>query len=95
MTIQEANKTIADYMGKDGTYDKSLDALVPVWAKLKTEGVWINKLGNKYNYAFAMFSEKPSHVYTPFDPFRFVESEGDTIHKACCVATAKAIKELT
>jgi len=94
MNIQEATKIIAGYMGVSKPYAESLDALVPVWDKLKDNGVWFNKLGNRSLHCFAFFSDKPSDECTPYDPFNFVEENGDNIYEVCCIATAKAIKEL-
>ena len=72
----------------------SLDALVPVWEKLKENGVWLNKLGNRNYNQFCLFADKPTETYTPFSPFDFFEHIGETIQEAAAIATAKAIKEL-
>jgi len=77
----------------DPMFTESLDALVPVWEKLKNEGVWFNKLGNRNYVEFSLFSVKTKD-YTPFNPFNFYESVNDTIQQAAAHATAKAILEL-
>ena len=73
----------------------SLDALVPVWERLKEDGVWINKMGNRNYNHFGFFSEKDISEYNPFDPFDFYESlHTDTIQEAAAHAAAKAILKL-
>ena len=76
-------------------YTNYLDALVPVWERLKEDGVWINKMGNRNYNHFGFFSEKQSKDYSPFDPFDFYEKlHTDTIQEAAAHATAKAIMAL-
>lgn len=85
---------------KDGTevaftvYTHDLNRLVRVWEKLKEKDVYLNKLGNRFYNHFCLFSEKDDSTYSPFKPFNFYESEGDTIQEAAAHATAKAILEL-
>ena len=94
MNIQEATKVISEYMGVIKPYAESLDALVPVWKKLKSNDVWINKLENRDWNRLFFYCHKPQEKYSPFDPFNFVEESGNNIYEVCCIATAKAIKEL-
>jgi len=76
-------------------YTDSLDSLVPVWERLKEDGVWINKMGNRNYNHFGFFSEKQGKDYTPFDSFNFYESlHTATIQEAAAHATARAILEL-
>ena len=76
-------------------FTKSLDALVPVWEKLKDKGVYINQVRNRLTFDFCLFSEKPSEEYTTFDPFYFYEClDAPTIQQAAAHATAMAILEL-
>jgi len=76
-------------------YTNSLDALVPVWERLREYGIWINKMGNRNYNHFEFFSEKDISEYSPFDPFDFYESlHTDTIQEAAAHATAKAILSL-
>ena len=75
-------------------YSCSLDALVPVWKKLKDDDVWINNLENKYSNRLSFFCYDTSERYSPIYPFEHVEHNGENIYEVCCIATAKAIKEL-
>ena len=104
MEIQEANKIIAEYMGEGslinsmdfdlkarlhvGRYSKSLDALVPVWEKL---GSFMIELENKSpfheGYLFDI-TLRPSGTF-------YTRTTARTIQEAACLATAKAIQELS
>jgi len=100
------NKIIAEFVGDDGfcfgqggslpkLFTKSLDALIPVWEKLRNSGVWLNVIGNRSYNHFALFSDKPIEEYSPFYPFYFYESlDKPTIQQAAAHSTAKAILEL-
>ena len=99
LIIQEANKTIAEYMWGNSVYIKaihdefylSLDALVPVWEKLNhCQKELFPRIINKkkadtsyYKVSFFMYGK-----------YSFVEHESDDLKEAACLATAKAIKEL-
>lgn len=91
MNDKEVNKIIAEFMGFNesdievGCYPKytnSLDALVPVWEKLKTKQV---RLGDSYGF-------DQCQLYTGIDPT--IWSDGKTVQQAAAHATAKAIKEI-
>ncbi len=65
-------------------YSESLDALVPVWEKLKG------------HYEIDFFDEGRAHfnvVCPEYNEVMQMETESN-IFKAACIATAKAIKEL-
>ena len=107
MTIEEANKVIAEYMnlptwsgqydgvkytktiyilnGKkfNGRFDKSLDALVPIWEKLDNMMYIGCNLQDRFYY-FQLVTSKGKQF----------EAKANTIQKAACIATAKAIKSL-
>lgn len=63
-------------------FKDSLDALVPVWEKIKCTQI---KLGDSYGFEQCVVRYK-------FD--EWVWSEGKSIQHAACIATAKAVKEL-
>lgn len=98
MTLEEANKTIAEYMGttyrntKHGNeimylgYSNSLDALVPVWEKLKVHEHVALDITNKEVFVW----EEGNYTCG----WHSYNSTGNTIQEAACLATAKAIKEL-
>ena len=67
------------------TYDKSLDALVPVWEKLNTR---ITRLGFIYENNSHRFGLEMPNVS------KIIWHEGGSIQEAAAIATAKAIKEL-
>ena len=110
MEAVEANKIIIEYMGEDYRsccqscgrghvdYSESLDALVPVWGKLRENGVFINKMTNRSYNHFSMFSDKKGSIgvdYPASKPFDFYESiDNETIQVAAAIATAKAIQSL-
>jgi len=71
-------------------YSESLDALVPVWEKLKV------KPDFKYNYLDNSIS-CGLHDYMDFGFYSGVVGgfqRAESIHEAAAIATAKAIKEL-
>ena len=94
MNAQEATKVISEYMGVSKPYAESLDALVPVWDKLKDDDVWIDKLESRHGNHLSFYSYEQQEKYSPFDLFNYVEEIGCNIYEVCCITTAKAIKEL-
>ena len=85
MKLQEANKAICGYMGtmcfeSSKHCINSLDALIPVWKKLKATGFVCNERFARKRYSFTICL---SCGY------------GDTIQEAATIATAKAIQELS
>ena len=111
MKTEEANKIIAEFMGwtvltpKEWSekewidkgeicsdsikikYSISLDALVPVWEKLKYDPTFVYCVPEKKWTCSLM------HIFT-----KEIEKgygKAATIQEAACMATAKAIKELT
>lgn len=73
-------------------YDQSLDALVPVWGKLKKD----NKI------VFVLFTDDQhgwnieTLQYSPYEQKQIFheEYENRTIQESVCLAAAKAIKEI-
>ncbi len=74
-------------------YTNSLDALVPVWEKLKDSGVFMNQFFPQENRV-QLYKEKCAEEYSPFDRFDYFMAEENTIQEAAAIATAKAIQEL-
>jgi len=89
MKLDEANKIIAEYMGYiyykpgDTIYNKSLDALIPVWEKAE------NSNDPYFTISIARDILREA-MYTE----EFLNGEIDTMQEAVCLATAKAIKDL-
>lgn len=92
MKAEQANRIIAEFMGTYNRRDndgywlpspnyQSLDALVPVWEKLRKRDF---KFAFRDNYEFLIITTK--------DKYNF--GDGETIQQAACIATAKTIKEL-
>lgn len=94
MTTNEANKTIAKYMGtyqrkdKDGywlptpSYSRELDSLIPVWKKLNAS------ISHDACTVFWIgVNDKKGELIE-------AEATGETIQEAAAIATAKAIEEL-
>ena len=104
METEDANKIIADYMGRYemdysanrkkyfiNYYDKSLDALVPVWEKLSGLEFEYPDLGKN------VFSGKycaKLYYFNGRDSVPCASGWRETIQVAACIATAKAIMEL-
>lgn len=63
-------------------YSKNLDALVPVWEKLK-----LGTCGESLIFNKNCMGNWEADFYSG-------DSESETIQEAACIATAKAIKEL-
>ena len=80
MKIPEANRIVADFMGTDKDY-LSLDALVPVWKKIKSAGFICNDRYTPTRYSFTI-NHRNGYGY------------GKTIQEAALIATARAIQEL-
>ena len=98
MTDEEVNKVIAEYMfGKhyskgcpNNHFIESLDALVPVWEKLK-ECSYPKFHKNEKGFSVSMSVE----YFKGYNRVEFVEVyEMKSIQQAAAHATAKAIKEL-
>jgi len=102
VTLEEANKIIAEYMGQDWQdckcgydvfkldYFDSLDALVPVWDKLKpSKYIGLDySVGNDSNRFRIWNNDYDLSSVNDYSEDEF------TIQEAACLATAKAIKEL-
>ena len=101
MTPQEANKIIAEYMGKAWANEWlllegyiSLDALVPVWEKLD--------LPCDYEFLSPREAKDPRWTFRIQKGFKdngkptnnYQWQCENTIQEAAAIATAKAIKEL-
>lgn len=90
MTQEEANKIIAEYMGVPedsigyswSNYSKSLDALVPVWEKMRALQV---------NVQWAI---KSHTVFISSLHGNWQRGDSLDIKQAAAIATARAIKEL-
>ena len=91
LTIKNENKEDTLDIVK---YSCSLDALVPVWEKLKSNSVWINNLGNRHGSYLSFFCYDTTEKYSSIYPFEYAEHKGENIYEVCCIATAKAIREL-
>ena len=101
MTAEEANKIIALYMGVPEQYINgsiwsaekgstttnfmSLDALVPVWEKLKGRAGVID---------LSLYPNGEPKAVILNVLYGSIGVDAETIQEAACIATAKAIKEL-
>lgn len=100
MTVDDANRIIAEYMGHDAynlfkypnctVYSESLDIMVPVWENL---GVY------ESSYFWSGYDCKTYECcYTIFFHNKTIPTESmgraKKIQRAACIATAKAIQEL-
>lgn len=104
LTIDEANKIIAEYMFPDEVkrkkaelyleefplnYSTNLDDLIPVWEKTNLIGI--------SNFAFGYLNKSfIFEIY--FDRGKLegktILAREETLQEAACIATAKTIKEL-
>ena len=94
MTVDDANRIIAEYMGHDAynlfkypnctVYSESLDALVPV----------LEKIGKDFDCYLCRDRNGDINGWVFYFQGCKIEHTADTLQEAACIATAKAIQEL-